>query len=192
MADRTGAALPHKAVGGEVMIVAWTARNGTIMARRNKLHYKMSPRVELARRILETLTLGQLVSTLDAMQLRNWAVSPEESVLTLEEVAYGILGQGEGSMADAARVYKWRRNCAEFIMTDLEVAFTFLDVSPTSGIAETGRRNQKNARTAYDAILRLLPRSLDAFSAAEQKDMESKLGELKRLLEELGENFHKN
>src|ERR1700676_3384224 len=100
------------------------------------------------------------------MQLRNWAVSPEESVLTLEEVAYGILGQGEGSTADAARVYKWRRVGAEFIITDLEIAFTFLDVARTSGIAETGRRNQKNARTAYDAILGLLPRSLAAFSAA--------------------------
>ena len=149
----------------------------------------MSLRVDLARRILDTLMLGQLVSTLDAMQLRNWAVRPEDSVLTLEEIAYGILDQGEGSMADAVRAYKWRRGGAEFIMTDLEVAFTFLDVARTSGIPATARRNQKNARSAYDAILRFLPRSLPAFSAAERKDMENKLGELKRRLEQLGENF---
>jgi hypothetical protein len=149
----------------------------------------MSTRVELARRVLATLTLGQLVSTLDAIQLRNWAVHSGDSELTLEEIAYGILDQGEGSMADAARAYKWRRSCAEFIMTDLEVAFTFLDVAHTSGIAETGRRNRKNARAAYDAILRFLPRSIPALSAAERRDMERKLGELKRRLEHLGENF---
>jgi hypothetical protein len=70
-------------------------------------------------------------------------------------------------------------------MTDLEVAFTFLDVAHTSRIAETGRRNRKNARAAYDAILRFLPRSIPALSAAERRDMESKLGELKRRLEHL-------
>jgi hypothetical protein len=51
----------------------------------------MSPRVELARRVLETLILGDRVSTSDALQLRNWALCPEDSMLTLEEIAIRIL-----------------------------------------------------------------------------------------------------
>ena len=74
-------------------------------------------------------------------------------------------------------------------MLDLEVAFTFLEVARSSWITETSRRNQKNARTAYDAILQFLPRSLPALSASERQETEHKLGELKYRLEQLGECF---
>lgn len=56
----------------------------------------MSPRVELARRVLETLVLGDRVSTLDAFQLRNWALRPEDSMLTLTEIAISILDHDRG------------------------------------------------------------------------------------------------
>ena len=56
----------------------------------------MSPRVELARRVLETLVLGDRVSTSDALQLRNWALRPEDSMLTLEEIAIRILNDDKG------------------------------------------------------------------------------------------------
>jgi hypothetical protein len=130
----------------------------------------------------------------DAIQLRNWAVRPEDSVLTLEEIARRILGRDEdpkeiaGSMDDA-RAGNWRRVCAEFIMVDLELAFTFLDIARTAGVTKTGRRNQKNARTAYDAVLRYLPRCLPALSAVERQAIGNKLEELKKGLEQLGENF---
>jgi hypothetical protein len=135
------------------------------------------------------------VSAHDAIQLRNWAVRTEDSVLTLEEIAHHILDQEEdpkaiaGSMDDAPQAGNWRRAGAEFIMADLELAFTFLDIARTSGVTETGRRNQRNARTAYDAVLRFLPRFLPAFSAAERQAIESKVGELKNRLEQLGENL---
>jgi len=93
-----------------------------------------------------------------------------------------------GSLDDTPRA-GWRRACAEFIMADLELAFTFLDIGRTSGFAETGRRNRQNARTAYDAVLRFLPRSLPALSSAERRAIESRLRELKKRLEELGGNF---
>ena len=90
----------------------------------------MSARAELARRVLKDLAQGHLVSTHDALQLRNWAVHPEDSVLTLEEIAHRILDQDEdpkaiaGSMDDAPQTRNWRRVCAEFMMTDLKLAFT--------------------------------------------------------------------
>jgi len=52
-------------------------------------------RAELARQVLNTLTRGQSVSTHDALQLRNWAVSPEDAMLRLEEIAHRILSQEE-------------------------------------------------------------------------------------------------
>jgi hypothetical protein len=92
-------------------------------------------------------------------------------------------------MDNTPQTCDFRRCGAEFILTDLELAFTFLDVANTSWVAETRRRNQKNARSAHDAVLRFLPRSLPALSAAEQQTIERKLGELKNRLEQLGENF---
>jgi dTDP-4-dehydrorhamnose reductase len=51
----------------------------------------MSSRAELARRVLENIMQGDLVSTHDALQLRNCAVRPEDSLLSLEEIAQRIL-----------------------------------------------------------------------------------------------------
>jgi hypothetical protein len=83
----------------------------------------------------------------------------------------------------------FRRSGAEFIMVDLDLAFTFLDIASTSQVAETACRNQENARTAYDMILRLLPRSIAALSTPERQNVKDKLTDLKSRLEELGEEF---
>jgi hypothetical protein len=50
-----------------------------------------SARAELARRILDTLVKGDTVSFNDAIQLRNWAVRPEDAMLPLEEIARSIM-----------------------------------------------------------------------------------------------------
>ena len=83
------------------------------------------------RRVLGILKQGHLVSTSDATQLRKWAVRPEDTTLTLKEIAHGILDQSERSVDDVPAA-DWRRVGAEFILADLEVAFTFLDVARTS------------------------------------------------------------
>ena len=53
----------------------------------------MSPRAELAQRLLKTMAAGLQVSFPDAIQLRNWSVCPEDCVLPLEELALHILDQ---------------------------------------------------------------------------------------------------
>ena len=60
---------------------------------------EMSPRVELARRALETLVRGDRVSTSDALQLRNWALRPEDSILTLQEIAIRIRNNDKGQQS---------------------------------------------------------------------------------------------
>jgi hypothetical protein len=87
-------------------------------------------------------------------------------------------------MADAPEVGDSRRVGAEFIIADLELAFTFLEIARTSSVTETVRRNQGNARTAYHAILRFLPRCLPALSAAERQTIDDNLRKLKKRLEQ--------
>jgi hypothetical protein len=59
-------------------------------------------RAELALQILEAQAQGLPVSFHDAIQLRNWAVRPEDAMLSLAEIARGILDQEENRNADAA------------------------------------------------------------------------------------------
>jgi hypothetical protein len=53
----------------------------------------MSARAQLARLVLRLLKEGQSVSPHDALQLRSWALTPEDAMLSLEEIARHILGQ---------------------------------------------------------------------------------------------------
>ena len=56
-----------------------------------------SARIQIARRALETLAQGDSVSFDEAIQLRNWAVRPEDSLLPLAEIARAILDRLEHS-----------------------------------------------------------------------------------------------
>ncbi len=56
-----------------------------------------------ARRVLETLAQGHSVPTKDALQLRNWALTAEDAMLSLEEIACRVLNPKENVKADAAR-----------------------------------------------------------------------------------------
>jgi hypothetical protein len=60
----------------------------------------MSAQAELARRVLQTLAGGDSVSTLDALQLRTWALTPENAVLSLEAIAMLILSEEGNSEPD--------------------------------------------------------------------------------------------
>ena len=51
----------------------------------------LSSQAELARRALNLLTSGQQLSADQAVQLRLWAVHPEDTFLPLEDIANGIL-----------------------------------------------------------------------------------------------------
>jgi hypothetical protein len=55
----------------------------------------MSARAELARRVLQMLRDGQPVPTHEALQLRTWAIVPEDALLPLEEIALRILRRVE-------------------------------------------------------------------------------------------------
>jgi hypothetical protein len=50
-------------------------------------------RAELARRVLQMLASGEPVTTLDAFQLRTWALTPEDAMLSLEAIALLILSE---------------------------------------------------------------------------------------------------
>jgi hypothetical protein len=59
----------------------------------------MSARAQLARLVLQMLALGESVSTHDALQLRSWALTPEDAMLPLELIALHILSEETESHA---------------------------------------------------------------------------------------------
>lgn len=62
-----------------------------------------SAKAKLARRVLETLAQGSSVNFNDAIQLRSWAVHPEDALLPLAEIALGILTQEVNSISKSAK-----------------------------------------------------------------------------------------
>ena len=77
-----------------------------------------------------------------------------------------------------------QRIAVQFIIAELNVALTFLDVAETTGIEETRSRNEQHARSAYDTVLRLLPR----VSPLEEElpTLHAKLAELRDRIHALG------
>lgn len=68
-----------------------------------------SARTDLARRVLKALADGHPVPTHDALQLRNWAVRPEDILLPLEEIASGMLEPGRQLKLEGGSCHALRR-----------------------------------------------------------------------------------
>lgn len=78
----------------------------------------------------------------------------------------------------------------EFLRTDLETALTFATRALDANDPETRRRNQENARHAYDAVSRILGElKAQSVNEDERSDLENRLLLLKQKLTELGEGF---
>ena len=75
----------------------------------------------------------------------------------------------------------------EFVLRDLDVALTFMDVADVSRIQETVIRNHKNARIAYDGALRVLLNLTP--DAPQQQAIDAKLALLKNRLLAVGHEF---
>jgi hypothetical protein len=68
----------------------------------------------------------------------------------------------------------------KFILTDLDLAITFLDVAATSTNSDVALRNHDNARTAYTAVVNLLERLY--LDGTQRLEAETKLGTLRARL----------
>ena len=74
-----------------------------------------------------------------------------------------------------------------FLLTDLDLAMTFMDVADASRIEETTRRNHTNARTAYDTVVHLLEKLTP--NADQRQAIDAQLTILKTRLEAIGQQF---
>ncbi|MGA2728852.1 MAG: hypothetical protein ABSE96_13645 [Terracidiphilus sp.] len=72
----------------------------------------------------------------------------------------------------------------EFLLADLDLAQTFLNVAEVTVVEDARRRNRENAREAYQTVLRLLPRIV--LSLEDREEFNRRLSALKSRLEELG------
>ena len=88
-------------------------------------------------------------------------------------------------MVDFLRSSDLNRTSVEFLLTDLETALTFMDVAQTSRDQETKQRNHANAHSAYDTVIRLLPKLKP--TVAQQQTIDEKLSLLKARLAAAGE-----
>jgi hypothetical protein len=73
---------------------------------------------------------------------------------------------------------------AEFLIADVKVALTFLNVAENTQSEDTRRRNREHAHYGYHTVLRLLPRLSP--SAAEWETLQAGLATLKGRLMALG------
>jgi hypothetical protein len=76
---------------------------------------------------------------------------------------------------------------ADFLRVDVETALTFSGLALETDNNEKRQRNRKNARKAYDTILRLGKNV--TLTPAQAKHMQEKISRLKRELELLGDKF---
>jgi hypothetical protein len=75
----------------------------------------------------------------------------------------------------------------EFMLIDLDLAMTFMDVAEGSRLEDTKHRNHKNARKAYDAVLHHLEKLKP--DAGQRREIDAMLARLKMRLETAGEQF---
>jgi hypothetical protein len=77
-----------------------------------------------------------------------------------------------------------RKTGADFLLADLDTAFTFMDVGAVSDSQETRKRNHAKAYHAYRTVLRLL--DTVTLEAAQRAAIEHKLTLLRERLEKVG------
>jgi hypothetical protein len=130
----------------------------------------MSAKAELARRVLEMLAHGYPVPAHDALQLRNWAVRPKDSMLPLEEIAHRILNQEETPNTKAAErddrlpmfceekarlVAKYNRAALVYsraisVLTQKKATFPESEYKKLRGAADDACIKCKEARLAFE------------------------------------------
>lgn len=83
-------------------------------------------------------------------------------------------------MSELSDCSKYHRLLREFLLTDIDVAMTFLDLAENTRREEVRRRNENNARRAHALIVKLLSK----VSSCEmcRQAIEPKLFELKERL----------
>jgi hypothetical protein len=86
-----------------------------------------------------------------------------------------------------ARPKSFRDSGFEFLLIDLDVALTLMDVADTTSSEERAQLIHQKARTAYDTVLRLLPKlHLDE---AQIKTLDEKLALVRARLIAAGQRF---
>ena len=73
---------------------------------------------------------------------------------------------------------------AEFLLTDIDVGITFMDVAGTSRDQKTVLRNHKNAMLAYDTVLGFLAKL--SLTEIERQSVQAKLALLRARLQASG------
>lgn len=77
------------------------------------------------------------------------------------------------------------RSALAFLNAEIHTGLTMAHIALRARRPDKKERNRTNARKAYDAILHYLPQS--NLSSSEAKEIQSRLAELRSVLQRLGE-----
>ncbi len=72
----------------------------------------------------------------------------------------------------------------DFLLTDVDLALTFLDVADTTAVEETAHRNREHARQAYGTVANFLTKL--NLKVADREAVETRLAVLKERLDAAG------
>jgi hypothetical protein len=82
------------------------------------------------------------------------------------------------------------RSQIEFLLIDIDLAFTLLNLASTMDDPETSERNQRNARKAYNSVARFA--SHPVLTGSDTSLIWERLVDLKRVLKLTGQKFKSN
>jgi hypothetical protein len=83
---------------------------------------------------------------------------------------------------------KLNRSGVELLMTDADLALTYVEIAETTRNASHSKQAVRDARRAYDVIS--AKRSEFRFSQEEAERLQAKLSSIRERLTKLGESFH--
>ena len=78
-------------------------------------------------------------------------------------------------------------NAFQFLLTDLDIALTFMNVAESTDNVAIKQRNHGNARRAYDTVVRLMQNL--SLHDSQREELAERLALLKLRLQNVGQQF---
>jgi len=81
------------------------------------------------------------------------------------------------------------KSAFDFLKTELHTGMTLAGIAKDAEDPEKASRNRKNARLAYDTVVKTRPKAI--LSPTQEEEVSNGLQQLRKVLEKLGEHFQR-
>jgi hypothetical protein len=90
-------------------------------------------------------------------------------------------------MIENSLIHRMQTTSFKFLSSDLDLAMTLMDSASIITVAAVAQQSRRNARAAYDAVLRLLAKV--ELNEIQRQQLEERMATLKARLEAVGQEF---